>query len=79
MDIFDFVKSHGLPWAGIAIAAYAFWVQVVIPGRDRHFQFLDKIEGAMIEMAKTQNAIMREIAELVQRVEGEDRHGKSNL
>jgi len=79
MDIFDFMKTHGLPWAGIAIAAYAFWVQVVIPGRDRHFQFLDKIEGAMLEMAKTQTAIMNEVASLVQRVDGDSKHGKHNL
>lgn len=79
MDIFEFMKTHGLPWAGMAIAAYAFWVQVVIPGRDRHFQFLDKIESAMVEMAKTQTAIMSEVASLVQRVEGDSRNGKSNL
>jgi hypothetical protein len=79
MDIVEFMKTHGLPWAGMAIAAYAFWVQVVIPGRDRHFQFLDKIESAMVEMAKTQTAIMREVAELVQRVEGDSKNGKSNL
>ncbi len=62
MDFFEFAKSHGLPWAGFAIAGYAFWVQVVIPGRDRHFQFLDKIESAMDELTKAQATILNHIS-----------------
>lgn len=62
MDFLDFVKSHGLPWAAILVTGYAFWVQVVIPGRDRHFQFLDKIETAMDELSKAQATILNHIS-----------------
>jgi hypothetical protein len=74
MDFLEFAKSHGLPWAGIAIAAYAFWVQVVIPGRDRHFQFLDKIESAMNELSKAQATILNHIANCEHRNE-DSKHG----
>lgn len=73
MDLLDFVKSHGLPWAAITIAAYAFWVQVVIPGRDRHFQFLDRIQSAMDELARAQATILNHLSQCEQHEE--TKHG----
>lgn len=75
MDFLEFAKSHGLPWAGIAIAAYAFWVQVVIPGRDRHFQFLDKIESAMDELSRAQATILNHIANCEHHTREDSKHG----
>jgi hypothetical protein len=75
--VYQFLREFGLPTLGLVFVVYAAsrcvqWVgrEVVTPLRDRHFRFLDEVEGLLKVLEQTQrnlvtsqNAILEQVAE----------------
>ena len=77
MESLQFIREFGLPVAALAVIAYASWrgaewiaAQVVIPLRDRHFAFLESLEGTLDAIAQTQAQLAREIERVASVCEG---------
>jgi hypothetical protein len=72
------LREFGLPTLGLVFVIYAVWRcvqwigrEVVTPLRDRHFRFLDEVEGLLKVLEQTQknlvasqNAILQQVAEV---------------
>jgi hypothetical protein len=76
--VYQFLREFGLPTLGLIFVVYAIsrcvqWIgrEVVTPLRDRHFRFLDEVEGLLKVLEQTQknlvtsqNAILNQVAEV---------------
>lgn len=54
MDLVSIVKDVGIPAAGLL----AMFIYVVLPLKDRHLKFLDKIELTIDKITQTQDKIV---------------------
>ena len=82
--VYQFLREFGLPTLGLIFVVYAAsrcvqWIGrgVVTPLRDRHFRFLDEVEGLLKVLEQTQknlvtsqNAILNQVAEVTKSTPG---------
>jgi len=68
MDLAEIIRSIGLPSVIIIGIAYAFyhastWFgrEIIVPLRDRHFAFLQSLEGTLKAIAATQQSMANEM------------------
>lgn len=65
MDFMTFAKEIGIPAAGLV----AMFVYVVLPLKDRHLKFLDKIELTIDKITETQDKIVDSQNLIVEEIE----------
>lgn len=65
MDIMALLKDVGIPAAGLV----AMFIYVVLPLKDRHLKFLDKIELTIDKITLTQDKIVDSQNLIVQEIE----------
>lgn len=65
MDIMSLLKDVGIPAAGLV----AMFIYVVLPLKDRHLRFLDKIELTIDKITQTQDKIVDSQNIIVQEIE----------
>jgi len=64
----NWIQTVGLPTASLVAIGYGFWTasqwmatHLVLPLRDRHFEFLDSMSKTLKTIADTQEAMAAEI------------------
>ena len=84
MDLAEIVRSIGLPSVIILGIAYAFyhaatWFgrEIIVPLRDRHFSFLQSLEGTLKAIAATQQSMANEMERISGMVSTCQRSGKA--
>ena len=84
MDVAEIVRSIGLPSVIILGIAYAFyhaatWFgrEIIVPLRDRHFSFLQSLEGTLKAIAATQQSMANEMERISGMVSTCQRSGKA--
>lgn len=65
MDFVSIAKDVGIPAAGLI----AMFIYVVLPLKDRHLRFLDKIELTIDKITETQDKIVDSQNLIVQEIE----------
>lgn len=65
MDFMSIAKEFGIPAVGLA----AMFFYVVLPLRDRHLKFLDKIELTIDKITETQDKIVDSQSLIVNEIE----------
>lgn len=65
------INSVGLPTAFSIAIGYGIWsccqwiaAQLIIPMRDRHFEFLYSLSSTLSTIARTQDAMLQEVREV---------------